>query len=226
MKTILSLRKIFALSVLFVFSLPMSAQTVRVELGWAGSSMRYHNPKVPSIDFFGSNANNFQCAVAVDYLNYRWFDLTSEIGYIRKGGKEKDILTDAMGISQKGSARLNLDYLTLNTMFNVKYDFNGITPYIGVGPRLDFKVGSSESYENLDLENPGNPLASFHSNAVIFGWKCAAGVRVLISPSFQVGLHFSYLPSFTDAYRHKETGVWLRDGKNFTLGVSLGYVIR
>ena len=96
------------------------SQVIKIENGVsfskmnAASSLNFHNP----LPFYTVN-------IGCDYLEKDWFFLSSEIGYVRKGGKGHS--NDEIGFSEKNT----LDCITLNTSFNVKYNVGGFNLYLG-----------------------------------------------------------------------------------------------
>lgn len=86
-------------------------------------------------------------SLGYDYLLDRdyhdWFYLSSEIGYIKRSGK--NAIT---------GSKLNMDHLHLNTLFKVKYSFENLMMSAGVGPSVDYRVIKGGQSNKLVLE-PG-----------------------------------------------------------------------
>ena len=79
----------------------------------------------------------FNAIAGVSYLNFKYFNLSSGMGFIQGGGEEELVTYTSPYQVMKYTARLN--FLTVNTTFNLKipvYDF--MEPYICAGPRLDY----------------------------------------------------------------------------------------
>jgi hypothetical protein len=68
---------------LLYFSTQVQAQTIRLENGAAFTSLKGNE------DFSIGVMRPYQIALGVSYLDRGWFNLSSQAGYIRKGGKEK-----------------------------------------------------------------------------------------------------------------------------------------
>jgi len=162
----------------------------------------------------------YQLSVGLNYADKSWFNLSSQIGYIRKGGKDKIALWDEPG----GMSNYTLQYkegagyLSVNTTFQLKKNIRRETYYIGAGPRVDFKLNTLEnSIEDEDS------FHAFNSRTVLYGLKCEAGFNYTIN-KILLGINFSYLPSFNKQI-DTEYELYLRD-RTFTLGIVVGYVLK
>lgn len=191
----------------------VQAQVVTVENGFSITSMK--NAKL------GMNkVYPYQMSVGMLYMDKGWYNLSSNIGYTRRGGQEK-IIYSPTGEQQSHIIYKNkLHYLTISTTFDVKkISHDGYTFFLGVGPRLDFKLKAVETtYTDFkddvnEYEPTKQNLHGYHP--VLFGLKCVGGIRKDFG-NMQLGFNIAYLPSFTRLI----SGV--RD-KTFTFGLSLGY---
>ena len=211
--------------------IPLKAQTIWYENGANWSKLNTTSSILNShLDFFKHPLHSYQTSINVDYINHEWFYLSSGIGYIRKGGEEHFNIADEGGnILQNIIHKENIDYLSFRTTFNIQYQvLNIITPYIGVGPRLDCKINSfATNNENIDanIQNyvSDHYLPKEKLNNVDFGLQCVAGLRSHIG-KFQFGVHFSYQPSFTKLYA--PTSKYYIRNQAFTLGAFIGYKIK
>ena len=96
-------------------------------------------------------------SLGYDYLldrdYYDWFYLSSEIGYIKRSGK--NAIT---------GSKLNMDHLHLNTLFKVKYSFENLMMSAGVGPSVDYRV-----------------IKGGQSNKLVFGARPEIGLSYFLS---------------------------------------------
>lgn len=208
--------------VLFLFVARANGQMLKVEGGMAFSKLRTQG--LNEIQFFDKSVKPFQMSVGVEYLDKEHFNLSSSIGYLRTGGKDKIIITGGGGeiLNSNFEYKYLIDYLIVNTLFNIRKTDNRTTYYIGVGPRLDFKLGSSKNV-NQDLENSDELMPEL--NKVIFGLKCEAGIWYDLDDKFRIGANVGYLPSFTKAWTSPVAPDVTMTTRSFTLGISLGYVL-
>lgn len=207
---------------LFLFVATANGQMLKVEGGMAFSKLRTQG--LNGNQFFDKSVKPFQMSVGVEYLDKEHFNLSSSIGYFRTGGKDEIIMAGGDGeiLNSNFEYKYLIDYLTVNTLFNIRKTDNRTTYYIGVGPRLDFKLGSSKNV-NQDLENADELMPEV--NTVIFGLKCEAGFWYDLSDKFRIGANVGYLPSFTKAWTSPVASDVTMTTRSFTLGVSLGYVL-
>ena len=108
------LRIILCVFILLLFNYNnLSSQIVRLSGGINRTWMNEKPFDTPCLTYTGS--------LGYDYLLDRdyhdWFYLSSEIGYVKRSGK-----------NAVSNSKLNMDHLHLNTLFKVKYSFIGIIP--------------------------------------------------------------------------------------------------
>lgn len=78
--------------------------------------------------------------IFADFLSISFFQVEGEIGYLRKGFKDKVPITTASqpdGTGEYISENNSLDYLTISALAKFKYDLEIFSPYIVVGPQLN-----------------------------------------------------------------------------------------
>lgn len=173
---------------------------------------------------FDKSVKPFQMSVGLEYWDKEHFNLSSSIGYLRTGGRNKVVIGDEDGgiLDPDFKHKYFVDYLTVNTLFNIKQTNHRQTYYFGIGPRLDFKVGSKDnSSKGVEYVNGKMP----ELNTVVFGLKCEAGIWFDLDDHFRLGANVSYLPSFTKAWTSPVAPDVTMTTRSFTLGVSLGYVL-
>lgn len=195
---------------LICFSGVVKGQVIKLENGVAFTKLKG----------YGKSMMPYQVSLGIDYLDRSWFNLSSQAGYIRKGSKEKiGIYNEAESIPHDYVYnKVGADYITLNTTFQLKKESGNETYYVGIGPRVDFKIDDLSPVINTE-----NPLKSFFkSESVLYGLKCEAGFKYTAN-RLQMGINFSYLPSFNKQIDVGED-FSLRD-QTFTLGLSVGYVL-
>lgn len=198
----------WSMVVLLLISASVEAQVSRmkVEGGVGFSSMH-------GMDWFNEAVHPFYFTVGAEYLDRDWFHLSSNVGVVRKGGKDElwNSLDEVSDWSLMGT------FLTLNTLFDVKkVSYDGYTFYAGAGPALNIKVGKSEkSSSKLHDESTG-----FDFNPVHLGVRCEIGVKkdfkrtaLGLVASYQTALT-SYVKNFSD----------LRD-RTFTLGLTFDFML-
>ncbi len=211
---------ILLLSVLNFFSL--GAQDLHLVTGPSFSLLNYTTS--PSEGTAGTKTlTGFNAQVGVDYLKLKYFNLSSELGFIQKGGKfyimevtpEGEILSEAWFTDR-------LHFLTINTTANFKIpvkDF--IIPYIFLGPRLDYLGWYHETAEFIKVFDDAKKL-----NRFIYGLSTGAGIKFKVK-KFLLGVVFDYYLNFNDLVHSVSSteDVKLID-RTFTANVLIGYILR
>lgn len=87
--------------------------------------------------------------LGVDYLNVAIINLSSNIGYVRKGGMDKD-----------SDTKSTLDYLSLNTRLELNSPTPIFKPFISFGPRVDYMINHSEDFDPIDDADKLNKLTT------------------------------------------------------------------
>lgn len=193
---------------LFVLMAQMGiSQILKVENGISISSLNKD---------FDHKIRPYQFMMDVEYCDKGWFNISSGIGKLTKGGSRGIPITTEDGYTSYGNINLYVDYLTLNSTFDVKYVKNKFVLYLGAGPRIDIKLKTRYTHSIDEL----SPLADGGTVNLIYGINCICGVRYLIN-RVQLGLNAGYLSSFNEMY----TGLDKKkvSDKTFTVGVSVGY---
>ena len=190
------------------------AQVVTLENGFSITSMRHSKEGLGKV-------YPYQMALGMQYMDKGWYNLSSSIGSMRRGSRDKIFYNPITGENGYVTMKNKLHYLTVSTTFDIKKtSHDGYTFFIGVGPRLDFNLKSvTVTYIDFDQSRPEGyeptkeNLDGIHP--VLFGLKCVGGIRKDIG-NMQLGFNIAYLPSFT----HLSKGV---HDRTFTFGLSLGY---
>jgi hypothetical protein len=200
-------------------------QTLFLKLGPSFSRLSYSNAesdKASIKDFIVG----YDAIVGVNYLNFKYFNLSSGIGLIQKGGNvDYSVKAIDEGGSHLQSTTSRLNFLTVNTTFNLGLPIKEtIKPYIFAGPRLDYLF----SYD----ETSGFVSSFYHQNKVnklIYGMLFGLGVNFSIK-KIQLGaaadyyLNFNKLVNYTSAssYSGSETTYIITDN-TFTINFLVGY---
>ncbi|MCD8267121.1 MAG: PorT family protein [Parabacteroides sp.] len=214
---------VWLLCIIQGFVAVMNAQVLKVEGGMAFSNLRTSG--LERNQLFNKFVIPFQGSIGIEYLDKKNFNLSSSIGYLRMGGKEK--IYQYNGPDPANASLVDqkyfIDYLTINTLFNLKRSVHRLTYYLGVGPRVDFKTGvreaGVESMEYIDGKQP-------EVNSAVFGLKCEAGIWYALDDRFRLGANIGYLPSFTKAWISPVVSDITMATRAFTLGLTLGYALK
>jgi hypothetical protein len=195
----------FSLTAMF-FCSALFSQTIKVENGFSFSRMVTNK-----IDILDNNIINYSVVAGCDYWDHKLFYLSSEIGYITKGGKESDISTPDGIIDIQDTWQ----YIHLNTTMRFKYQIDQSHFYIGIGPKLDALIGSNKFTDIIYSDG-------YEMNRFSIGCIAELGVAQDLN-RFRVGVNYSYLVNFGAVGKSPYFNVY---NNTHTIRLSLGYRLK
>ncbi|WP_103864869.1 outer membrane beta-barrel protein [Aquimarina sp. I32.4] len=178
------MKKLIIFSLILFFTKPLLfAQVIKLENGVVASSM-----SDGAIDVLNKKIITYSALIGMDYWETKSFYLSSQVGYLRKGGKEENPLLS--GDQAKFKEAWN--YIHLNTTMRFPFKLKDNTHiFIGIGPKMDFLVGSEKFKSSLYS-------SGFKMNTTTFGGKAEMGL-VHDFDKYRIGINFSYLHDLTTA---------------------------
>ncbi|HCO66399.1 MAG TPA: hypothetical protein DIT04_01385 [Dysgonomonas sp.] len=153
-----------------------------------------------SFDILNKNTTLYTGFIGLDYFEHDYFYLSSEIGYMKKGGKEYIPLSEPeiehpiWNLANR-DIKANLDYLQLNTTFRAKYPLGSIHVFAGIGPKIDILLHSKFNYENASLDELGTYNLNGNIKRISFALKPEIGFYYDIS-RFRIEGNLAYLINF------------------------------
>ena len=188
---------------LFICSISFG-QILKIHSGVSISNLDW---KIGSNEWKYNNESliGYSFLVGLDYLNNTNFNLSSNIGLIKKGGK-------VIAIAENSADRIldvSLDYLTLNTTCEFKYQLkNKVTPFISYGPRLDMLL---------------NELYLTTYNRFNYGLLLGGGIKYDIN-KIQLGFRLDYYFNFNKINMTRtEVFAGIINDKTLACNLSFGY---
>jgi len=171
-----------------IFVSTSHGQTIFLKLGPSFSMLTWKS-NAPYSDSYDNTPNfniGFDAIAGVNYLNFKYFNLSSGIGCIQKSGYNIiTIQNGEYGPNSKNHITTRLNFLTINTTFNLKIPIKkSIEPNIFIGPRLDYLFSKNDGIlkQVYDVSK---------INKVIYGILCGAGINFNVK-RFQLGLVVDY----------------------------------
>jgi len=169
----------------------VSISTIDMQTSGSSTNLTKENKRLVAYSFF----------VGMDYLQHKNFNLSSNIGVLRKGGQS--MLYTNWGYGEGISA--SLDYLSLNTTCDFQFPIEDkITPFISFGPRVDVLL---------------NPISEY--NSLNYGLLFGGGLKYDINKKLQLGLRADYYLNFKDISKTGQARTV--SDKTFTTNLVLGY---
>lgn len=135
------MKKIFVFLLLGVLMLPIYAQiSVRVGAGATISSMTLRQPW----DLLDDKVVTYNASVSMDYLQRKYFYLSSEFKYLQFGGDDHELYSiGTTGHDLKGLPEPETwSYLQLNTKFRARIPYGDYSIYAGIGPHANLLAGN------------------------------------------------------------------------------------
>lgn len=217
------MKKAGILLIITAITILANGQTIKIQVGTSISKLDWQLKGMNIDPFFNETSIGFSIFAGLDYLDKQSYNLSSNIGMVRKGGKGKAVLTGLSGdiTGQTITEKPTLDYLSVNTKIDLKYRIKGnFAPFVSFGPRLDYLLNSSKHFDSLD------EIDELKSTSV--GLILGGGLKYEVS-GLQFELGADYYLDFTKIadWTIESTGI---SGKvtvdTFTLNMSIGYKIK
>ncbi len=165
--------------------------------------------------------------VGLDYFDHTYFNLSSNMGIIQKGGKGEIKLVNELGVD-KGTSTITeiFNYYTFNTAIEFKYPIQKkIFPFISIGARADVIFGNHSSFD-FDKKNISvYDRDDFDKNRFNYGVNLGGGIKYHFS-KLQIGLRSDYYFNFrniADRPKKDDMGSLKIKDNTFTVNFVVGY---
>jgi len=195
-------------------------QNLKIQIGPTFSKLNWENSMVDET-VYNNNITGVSVLIGIDYLNFKYFNLSSNIGFIQKGGKDSVFVVAPLGgVENKGLLKIKLNYLTVNTTANLKFPIKDfVIPYLFVGPRIDYLISYKEDAVVLQQFDDMGIL-----NKLIYGVLTGVGIDFKIKKFF-VGAVFDYYFNFNKIVDNtSDTNVSNEIiDRTFTIDLKVGY---
>ena len=134
-----------------------------------------------------------QFGIFAEFAVTDYVHVTPELRYVPVGVKVKYWVTESYDplVTREETATSRIDYLSIPVLIKIAYPSETVSPYVIVGPRIDFQVGTNANgleavYDELDK--------------TVYGLTVGAGAEYAMSPKYRLLAEFSYSPDFSKAY--------------------------
>lgn len=195
----------------------VNAQTLNIQGGTTISNLDWElNEYQPN---YHRNIIGYSFFVGMDYLDKKYINLSSNIGFIRRGGMwDVELLDVEKNFIMYYPEKATLDYLSANTLIEFKYPVTDrFIPFISIGPRVDFLVNRNARFEVYKEEG--------FLNDVAYGILAGAGIKFVNGKSI-IGFRFDYYADMNDIATYHvsvQTEPVEVKAKTFSLNLSYGY---
>lgn len=167
--------------------LSLGAQIVNFSAGPTFSKLNWYNSFVSNSNPYGERYVGFSSTMGIDYLQKQHFELSSSLGYLQNGG-----FGSAHGIKPNNEdtiidVRTTVSFITTINTARTKIQIGKkMTPFLGLGFRIDYLVSYNESVGLLDQFDEINEL-----NRIILGIVGEAGLKYDLK-KWQFSFRFQY----------------------------------
>lgn len=179
-------------------------QTLKIDNG-----ISIYSLKGKKVDLFPGQISSYSGLLGVEYLEQKWFYLSSQIGFLKLGGKESPTIGDTTSRDKQ-----SWNYVQLNTSFRVRTQSRKTELYLGAGPYMNILVGSGAFNKEM--------YSGYSTQRANWGCKAEAGITENIN-RLRIGVNCSYLLAFSPVAKSQYTSMAAR---SLTFYLSLGYRLR
>lgn len=143
--------RLFTIILIIAMPFALRSQTIKIN---AGSTI---STTLPSAGLgIKTDAKNllvgFIATAGIDYAETKWAFLSTNIGIVQKGRKDKVVYTDALGNNyREGIQYTRYNYASINTIINFKLSQRSLVPFFSIGPRLDYLLNQNDFYDPKKL---------------------------------------------------------------------------
>ena len=196
------MKRLPLLSIALLITVLSLGQVIKIQSGISISNLDMQtNGNSTNLTQDNKRLVGYSFFVGMDYLQHKNFNLSSNIGMLRKGGESMFYTNWGYGQGIKAT----LDYLSLNTTCDFQFPIEDkITPFISFGPRVDLLLNPINEYNKLN-----------------YGLLLGGGLKYDLNNKLQLGLRADYYLNFKDISKTGQARTV--SDKTFTTNLVLGY---
>lgn len=210
------MKKIYLIIILFTFissSHPQCLRSYGVKIGATIANEDWDSSQLPT-DFEPDSRWGLNLGVFTEFINIPYFSLVTELNYVQKGMIEEDIpvttITNPDGTGEYVTWDTRVDYLNFSALGKLRLDFSLFTPYLVIGPKVDFEINLENSLGSAnDVED--------NFNKIMYGVKLGGGTEVKLA-SFSLLAEILYDYNFNDLYEN-ENLIVTASSVDFRIGI-------
>ena len=197
-----------------------NGQTIKIQGGTSISQLDWKINGTNVGSLYNETLIGCSFFAGLDYLDKKYINISSNIGLIRKGGKDEFQLTDQNGelTGESTVEKATLDYFSINTTVALKYNIKeSYSPFISFGPRIDILINNSSQFDDVkDVD---------WLETTSYGFVMGGGLNYYVS-KFLIGIRGDYyfeLNEIADWTDERPIGGSKISGKTFAINLSIGY---
>ncbi len=220
------MKKTLVILIILVLSKGAFAQVIKLQTGAVLSKLFWGNKELSEHSFFDEPIVSFSGYAGIEYFQKKHFNLSSNIGFIRKGGEftftPAPFVPDPAIPDGEIVNKAIADYLSLNTTIDFKFSIKDkLIPYLSIGPRIDYLVSFNNEFDGIEKMDELNKIS--------FGLISGIGIKYCCLHQLQIGLKSDYFINFTkiaewSADEPYNLGGEITD-KTFLFSFTIGYAL-
>ncbi len=191
--------------VFILIALNVKSQSFKFSLGATNSSLSFDKTvplfNVPTMsrnyDYKNLKIIGVAFTFGIDYLEKKYFNLSTNIGFLNKGGLASSIFLDSLGnpTGTKLNIKWPMQYFTINSTIDLHYPVSKyFSPFLSIGPRFDYLISPRRFYK-LPVDN----------NRLAFGLNIGLGFKVQMK-NYTIGFKYDYMPNFIKILEYNSYG--------------------
>ena len=180
-----NMKKTLLLTLLLGLCFLMKGQVLKIQVGISNSSLDWELGN-NSFKIYDEKITGHSIFIGLDYLEKKYFNLSSNIGIISKGGSGFRFYVDPFGMPLiSTNEKATIDYLSFNNTIDIKFPIKEkIFPFLSIGPRIDYLISSNNNFKYN--------TTNYTLNKFSLGLNMGAGIKYQFS-RFQIGVRGDYL---------------------------------
>jgi len=189
----------------------LSSYGFKLGVGISNQSWDYH----ADVNMDWKNKIGISPRIFADFLNYSFFQLEGEIGFLKKGFEDKvpiTTMTQPDGTGEYITVNNGLNYLIISVLAKLKYKLGMFSPYIIVGPQFNLLLS-----KNIQ-KGWGVVLDKFKENNI--GISVGVGSEIKNILPISILVEYRYERDFIDNYDSPNIDI-----KNYSHVILLGIKI-
>ena len=137
------------------------------------------------------NRIGLNLSVKLEWFNYDYLTLITDMGYIQKGCKEEIMMTtpDNPESGPLKTFDTRFDYFYFSPQLKIRKEFNRIIPYIYAGPRIDYQLSYNSDFDLSNIETD--------FEKIILGVNYGIGIEYSLK-GIGINFRFTNFYDFTD----------------------------
>jgi len=212
-------------NIIFLFLLlpimTLFGQTFNLQIGPTFSKLKWENSLVQHT-MLDNNVTGINALLGIEFWDNKYFNLSSNLGFIQKGGKDSISVTSPLGeMDSMMLFKERLNYLTVNTAFIFKIPVKDVIfPYIMAGPRIDYLISYKENIAFIKQFEDADKV-----NYLIYGIIMGIGINYKFD-KIQLGIVFNYYVNLNKMvdYTWENPNITNKISDNtFALNFQIGY---